>query len=121
MEPLLDKLARQIDTKPLNHIRRGRFSHLWMLPLAFLPGLLLIASLKYFNNASGWVKRCDAFLVCGLLTALCSLVIAFYLIQQSSLPGLRRVVATILLSVVLYCTADVVTLVLELTGFGVAV
>src|ERR1035441_7071078 len=120
MEPLLDMLARHMDTTPLNHVRSGRFSCLWLLPLAFLPGLFLIASLKYLD-ASGWMERYDAFVAFGLLTALSSLAIAFYVIRSSSLPGLRRVVATILLSVVLYFSANLLTIVLMLAIFGLAI
>ena len=76
MEPLLDQLAHHMDSNSMNHVSRGRFSNLALLPLAFLPGLLLIATLKYLN-ASGWADEYSTLLPFGVLSALCSSWIAF--------------------------------------------
>jgi hypothetical protein len=106
--------------KSLHPIQRGRFSSLALLPVAFLPGLLFILTLKYLN-ASGWADGDGTFQLFALCNALCSLGVAFLFIRSFSLAGMRRVVATILLSVVLYFAAYVVTLILQLLVIGLAV
>ena len=51
------------------------------------------------------MERFDVDYVFSLLTGLSSLVIRFYVIRSTSLPGLRRAAATILLGVGLFYTA----------------
>jgi len=101
-----------------------RLSGLALLPLIWVPGVLLLLSLKFLNG-SGWFDRNgDTWSMLFIIAnAFFSLFVAFGLIRPLSVVGFRRsvrAVAAVILGIVLACVGYYSTIFLMIFVIGVA-
>lgn len=97
-----------------NPVEQGccrQISGLVLIPLIFLPGILFILSLKYFDGP-GMGDKYGAIWNYSYygITAICSLGTSFGIVRVLSLAGATKIVTIIIVTPVLYCVSYFVTL-----------